>query len=135
MSDANRGLLTTYIEEVWDNANPEAVRRFYAPGFCRHVAPGRPTIGVEEQVERLYGFREAFPDIRIEVVDVVTSDDRIAFRSVMTGTHLGPFAEIPPTGREVVVSLLDLIRVEDGKFAEQWGGPDMFDLVRQLTGG
>lgn len=86
-------------------------------------------------MERLHEFREAFPDIRVEVVDVVTSDDRIAFRSVMTGTHLGSFAEIPPTGREVVVSLLDLIRVEDGKFAEQWGGPDMFDLVRQLTGG
>jgi hypothetical protein len=30
------------------------------------------------------------------------------------------------------VPLLDGLRIEDGLFVEQWGGPDMFDLVRQL---
>jgi predicted ester cyclase len=41
---------------------------------------------------------------------------------------------IPPTGRTVEVTLVGIVRVEDGRFAEQWGGPDMLDLVRQLGG-
>ena len=58
--------------------------------------------------------------------------DKIAFRSTFRGTHQGIFREMPPTGRRVTVRLLDLIRVENGSFAEQWGGPDLLDLLRQL---
>jgi len=32
----------------------------------------------------------------------------------------------------VIVTLLDVIRIENGKFIEHWGGPDLFDLVKQL---
>ena len=58
--------------------------------------------------------------------------DRIAFRSTMRGTHRGEFLGIPPTGIQVTVGLLDVIRIENGKFVEQWGGPDLLDLVQQL---
>jgi predicted ester cyclase len=32
----------------------------------------------------------------------------------------------------VTVNLVDMVRIEDGRFVEQWGGPDMLDLARQL---
>jgi predicted ester cyclase len=35
-------------------------------------------------------------------------------------------------GKQVRVSLLDVVRVENGKFAEHWGGPDLLDLLQQL---
>jgi predicted ester cyclase len=50
----------------------------------------------------------------------------------MCGTHHGELMGIAPTGKQVTVGLVDMIRVEDGKFVEQWGGPDLFDLLRQL---
>lgn len=50
----------------------------------------------------------------------------------MRGTHRGTFRGIPPTGKQVRVRLLDMVRVEDGKFVEQWGGPDLLDLLQQL---
>jgi hypothetical protein len=37
-----------------------------------------------------------------------------------------------PTGKQVTVSVLDVVRVEEGQFAEQWGGPDSLDLLQQL---
>jgi predicted ester cyclase len=89
-------------------------------------------LDVDSQIERLVGFREAFPDVTIAVEDLIVEADRVAFRSTMRGTHLGEFAGIQPTGRQVTVALMDLIRIEDGRFAEQWGGPDLFDLLRQL---
>lgn len=132
MSDRNVQLLNDYVQAVWDEGNPDAVERFASEGFRRHGSPLAEPLDRAQQVERLRGFRSAFPDVQIEVEDVVTDDEHIAFRSTMTGTHLGEFMGIPPTGRHVTVRLVDIIRVEDGKFAEQWGGPDMLDLLRQL---
>lgn len=131
-AEENERLLARYVREVWDEANPDAVERFAADGFRRHGSPGSQPLDRTAQIQRLKTFREAFPDMTIEVEDVVTTSDRIAFRSTMRGTHRGQFLGIPPTGRKVTVGLVDIIRVENGEFVEQWGGPDMLDLVRQL---
>ncbi|MGB8361773.1 MAG: ester cyclase [Acidimicrobiia bacterium] len=134
-ADENRNLLDRYIAEVWGAGDPEAVLRFAAETFKRHTSPGSAPLGRAAQIERLKGIRAAFPDITIEVEEVVSEGDKLVFRSTMRGTHQGEFLGIAPTGREVLVGLLDLVRIEDGRFAEQWGGPDMLDLLRQLGGG
>lgn len=127
--DDNKALLQRYMSEVWDAGNPEAVTRFLAPDYRRHSSPTAESIDLAGQITRLKGFREAFPDITIELDDIVAAEDRVAFRSTMRGTHLGRFHGIPPTGQEVTVGLIDVIRIEDGRFVEQWGGPDLFDLL------
>ncbi|MDH3731486.1 MAG: ester cyclase [Acidimicrobiia bacterium] len=128
----NRALLMSYMTEVWERGDPEAVALFADEDFRRHQSPTAGPLDRASQIERLKGFRQAFPDMTIEVEDVVVTDDRIAFRSTLRGTHLGPFMGIPATGRQVEVGLLDLIRIENGRFAEQWGGPDVYDLLTQL---
>lgn len=128
----NKALLARYIREVWDAADIYALRQFLSPEFKRHQSPLVEPLDREQQIARLEGFRRAFPDVSVEVVDVVAEGDRIAFRATMTGTHLGEFSGIPPTGSRFSVSLVDVVRIENGRFAEQWGGPDMFDLVQQL---
>lgn len=131
-AEDNKRLLHRYVSEVWENANLEALHDFLADDYRRHVSPRLPPLDKEAQIERLAGFRAAFPDIALQVEDVMGEDDRIAFRSTITGTHDGELAGLQPTGRRVTVGLVDVIRVESGRFAEQWGGPDMADMFRQL---
>lgn len=130
----HKPILRRYLQEVWNEANPSAVTRFAAPDFRRHQSALGEPLDTEGQISRIRGFQAAFPDVTITVEDVVAQGDLIAFRSVMRGTHQGEFMGIPATGRTIEVGLLDLIRVEDGRFAEQWGGPDILDLLRQLGG-
>jgi steroid delta-isomerase-like uncharacterized protein len=127
-----RELLERYIAEVWDAGDPAAVERFAADSYRRHTSPQSEPLDMDQQIERLKGFREAFPDISIEVENMVTDGHLLAFRSTMRGTHRGEFFGIAATGREVTVNLVDMVRIEDGRFVEQWGGPDMLDLARQL---
>lgn len=131
-SEDNEKLLGDYMRVVWQERNPRAVEVFASDTYRRHGSPLLPPLDRAQQIERLAAFQSAFPDISIEVRDVLAVDDRIAFRSTMTGTHTNEFMGIPATGRRVTVQLVDMIRVEEGRFAEQWGGPDMFDLLRQL---
>lgn len=131
-SRANKELLARYVDEVWGRGNLDALNDFLAPDFKRHVSPTLPPIDREGQIDRLAGFRRAFPDITLTVEEVTAEANRVAFRSTIRGTHEGEFAGLSPTGREITVGLVDVVRVEDGRFAEQWGGPDMSDLFRQL---
>jgi predicted ester cyclase len=130
--DEARDLLAKYVHAVWAEADPEAARRFLAPGFVRHMSPTGPSLDLEQQMVRLHAFRRAMPDAAVTVEGVAVEGDLIVFRSTLRGTHWGPLLGIPGTGRSVTVRLVDMIRIEDGLFAEQWGGPDMLDLVLQL---
>jgi predicted ester cyclase len=127
-----KALLTRYIEAVWTDRNPAAVDRFLAPTYQRHVGPRVEPLNRDGQRALLVGFQQAFPDARIVVEEVVAERDLIAFRSRLRGTHRGTFRGIAPTSRTVDVQLVDMIRVADGLFAEQWGGPDLLDLLQQL---
>ncbi len=134
-AEANEQLLARYVREVWDEGNLDALERFLSPSYKRHVSPTLPPLDRNGQIERLGGFRSAFPDITLTVEDVVAGDDRVAFRSTIRGTHRGPLAGLAATENEIEVTLVDIVRIEDGSFAEQWGGPDMSDLIRQLESG
>jgi predicted ester cyclase len=42
----------------------------------------------------------------------------------MTGTHVGDFMGIPPSGKEVRMPICDWTRVRSGKAVEHWGVSD-----------
>jgi predicted ester cyclase len=128
----NIELLRRYFDEVWKREDPTALPTFLHERYRRHTSPDATPLDATEQLERLRGFRAGFPDITIDLEEVLADNDHVAFRSTMRGTHRGEFLGVQPTGRRVTVGLVDMMRIEDGRIIEQWGGPDMLDLLRQL---
>ena len=51
---------------------------------------------------------------------------------VFHGTHTGELLGIPPTGREVEILVIDVVRVADGRIVEHWGIVDRLGLLQQL---
>ena len=129
-ADSHRALVRRYIDEVWNGRQPAAP--FFAPGYRRYLAAMAPPLTGAQQQQRISDFQAAFPDLHFTVEDLVAEGDRVVFRAILRGTHQGLFRDIAPTGRPIAVAVLDIVRVEDGAFAEQWGGPDLFDLLLQL---
>ena len=126
----NKALVRRYIDDVWHGGQP--VTAFFAPHYRRYLAPSLPPLTGAEQGARITGFRAAFPDLRFTMEDMVAEGDRVAFRATLRGTHQGPFRGLAPTGRTVAIAVLDVVRVEEGRFTEHWGGPDLLDTLRQL---
>ena len=131
-AEDNKALVRRYLEEVWHEGNIAAVDAFLAPHYRRYLSPAAAPLTLDGQRQRLTGFRAAFPDIQLTIEDMFAEGDRVAFRSTMRGTHQGVFQGIAPTGKQVTVSLIDVVRVEHGKLVEHWGGPDLWDLLQQL---
>ena len=75
----------------------------------------------------------AFPDLRLDVQDVVADDDKVVARVWYTGTQHGAFMGMPATGKSVDVQLIDIFRFgDDGLVAEHWGVIDLLTMMQHL---
>ena len=79
-----------------------------------------PALDGDAWVAFLGTFLEGFPDLHLDVQDTVADEEMNAQRILFTGTHTGPFRGLPPTGRKVRFSGLEISRMVDGKAAEHW---------------
>lgn len=83
----------------------------------------------------LHGFsvmRDAFPDFRVDVEEMVAAGDRVAMRVRISGTHDGDFQGVAATGRRVSYVSHEFYRVAHGTVAEEWICSDMGSLFAQL---
>lgn len=134
-AEENKALVRRYIEVVWNQRNTAALDELLAPNYQRYVSATAAPLSSEGQRQRITGFHTAFPDLHFTIEDLFAEGDRVTFRVTMRGTHQGPFPYLQglaPTGKQVTISVLDVVRVEQGKFAEHWGGPDLLALLQQL---
>lgn len=73
-----------------------------------------------------------FSDAEVREEDLFGTDDRVAVRFTMVGTHDGPFHGAEPTGRTVEFSGIAIFRCEDGQIAEWWLESDQLGALQQL---
>lgn len=131
-ADDNRALVRRFLAEVRDGWTQAVIEQFFAPDYRRHLSPTGPHLTREEQGERTSRLRVAFPDADVALEDILAEGDRVAYRLTIRGTHQGSFLGVPATGRRVMVSFFAIVRVENGKLAEERGGLGQVDLCRQL---
>ena len=77
-------------------------------------------------------YLSAFPDLHITVEDMIAEGDKIVARLTMRGTHQGAFLGIPPTGKQVTGTAIDINRITGGKSVEHWNNSDTLGLLQQL---
>lgn len=77
-------------------------------------------------------FRTAFPDLQLTIADEIAAGDKVVQRLTATGTHRGPFMGIPPTGKRVTMSSIEIMRVAGGRIAEHWDEFDVAGVLQQL---
>jgi steroid delta-isomerase-like uncharacterized protein len=99
----------------------------------REVFPGLEAN--REGVKQFFAMvRSAFPDLRMEVREMLADDDLVAVRVIATGTHEGEFMGMTSSGRRIEVQVFDIFRIRDGQVTEHWGLMDAMTMMQQLGG-
>ena len=94
--EENKALIREIIEEVWNKGNLAAMDRYFAPDYVDHTPfPGQGP-GPEGYRQVVAAIRDAFPDLRLTLGDILGEGDKVAFRYTMEGTHQGGFMGMPP---------------------------------------
>src|SRR3954470_229309 len=92
MPDDRETIVHEWFEQVWNQGRVEAIDRLFAKDGIAHGlvdAEGNELRGPAGYKPFFHAFREAFPDIHVDVEDAIVEGDKIAARCVVRGTHLG----------------------------------------------
>jgi len=95
------------------------------------TAPGpiRGREGVRQHLETLL---KAFPDLRIEIEQIIASGDSLVVRTSATGTHKGSFAGVAPTNKSIVLQGCNVFEIRNGKAIKGRLYADNATLFQQL---
>jgi len=125
MTEENKAIAKRVYEIISTGDFDRAEEIVDASAPDNELRPGDPpTTLIGTFKETFSEAREAFPDMRVTVEDLVAEGDRVAARVTMRGTHRGVFQGLAPTGKRVEVRAMDMFRISDGKIVEHWGHAD-----------
>ena len=130
---ANKALVLRSEAELWSKGNLAVADELYSPDFVCHFVGGIEWTGLNGIKSAVLGHRTSFPDWHEKVEDIIAEGDRVVIRITSTGTQLGEFAGIAPTGKRVTIEEFHIFRLAGGKIVEQWGMPDVQGLMTQLN--
>jgi steroid delta-isomerase-like uncharacterized protein len=77
-------------------------------------------------------FAAAFPDVKITILDMFGRDGRAAVRARITGTHLGEFFGVAPTGKPIAIAIHEFHQLTDDRIARTWHLEDWFGMLNQV---
>ncbi|MBC7312043.1 MAG: ester cyclase [Rhizobium sp.] len=108
--------------EVIQKGNESEFRSLMAPDFVNHAAPQGAPNGPESMWNSFQNtLRPALSNIIVTIHDQIAEGDKVTTRKTISGVHTGTLFDVPATGRDVAISVIDIVRVEDGRYAEHWG--------------
>jgi predicted ester cyclase len=131
LTEQNKALILQFYK-AFDDRKIEQAFELLAPNFVAHLA-GVPE-PLDEDGFRQFGmsFYSAFSQGQHIFDEVVVSGDRVVTCGTFTATHLGAFQGLPPTGKQISLSIMHIDRVENSKIVEHWGQGDALGLMQQL---
>ena len=119
--------------EVYNEGNLDLVEEIFAPEFVVHNSnQPEDIVGLDAYKNYISTLRTGFPDFKVTFDEIIAANDKIVTRFTFSGTHEGPFGELPATGKKVSVSGLSLGYVADGKLTENWIIYNVLDMNQQL---
>ncbi len=131
-TEENKALVQRAVE-AFTRGDLAAVANLFTDDYVDHD-PSRAALPPgPEGITQAWGMmRAAFPDLEATIDDLVAERDKVAVRGHISGTHDGELMGMPPTGKRVTFTLIDINRIEDGRLAERWAVADMLGMLRQL---
>jgi steroid delta-isomerase-like uncharacterized protein len=131
MSSENKAIVRRWFEEVWNQGRVETIDELFAPHGVAHGL-GDDLRGPDQFKPFHAAFRQAFPNIRIVLDQMIAEGDKVAYSWTAEGTHHGHLMNIAPTGRSSRFDGMGIVRVQNGQIIEGWNVFDQLTMFQQL---
>jgi steroid delta-isomerase-like uncharacterized protein len=115
-----------------NDADWNVITDLFIPSFIDFLPGQSEPLHIDAFKAFVANFNVAFPDIHHTIEDLIAEDDKVIVRWVARGTHTGLAMGVPPTNRLISVSGINIYRVSDGMFVEQWTEFDQLGMMQQM---
>jgi len=131
-SDHTRALYEREFEEVWTLGNLSALDEILDPGFVNHDPPWPHVADFESFKAWGDSWIDKAPDMHVTIEDIVVEGNMLAGRWTAKWTDEKGLVQFGPTGKELTVRGIDMVRCVDGKVVERWWAKDNLGVLNQL---
>ncbi len=118
--------------ELTNAGDLDALDKLLSARLVDGMAEPAPASTFKRSREFISGFLAAFPDWHATIEIMIADESIVAYRWSGQGTHRGTFMGIPPTGKRVSLTGVNIDRIQGGRIVEEWGEADLLGLLRQL---
>ena len=131
--EQNKATVRRWSEELWGRGHLAVADEIVAHDYVRHD-PGDPfpARGPEDVKRIVTMLRSMLPDFRIHVDAMVAEGDMVVSRYTATATDTRGYMGMPPTGKPIRTSAMQMFRLANGKIVESWAVRDDLGTLRQL---
>jgi steroid delta-isomerase-like uncharacterized protein len=129
--EANKAIVHREVE-FWNTGDMAIFEEIMAPNYIGHDPAGLHAGTLEQYRKSVAALLAAFHNINLVIDDLVAEGDKVVKRWTATSTHAGEFMGIPPTGKEIKFTGINVFRIVDGKIAELWVESDALGFMQQL---
>jgi predicted ester cyclase len=117
----NKELVRRYFDERWNHGSLDV---------CDELLSS--SMDIEEQKEFVRAQHAALGDLHLTILDLLAEDDQVAIHWRIDGTHKGDFLGVAATGKPVTFLGIALLRITDGKIADDIADWDNQSILEQL---
>ena len=127
--EKNKAIVRRLFEEL-NKRNLSIMDELIAPDFFHHTHQLR---GLESYKQLETRVVNGFPDLHETIEDIIAEGDKVWVRYKAEGTHTGEFHLYSPViGKKITFTVVQTLRIVDGKIAELWGVYDLLEFLTQL---
>lgn len=133
---SHQATLSLFMERVWNEGDFREIEDCVAPEYEIKHDPGDAwegqVLNLETFKERVMYSRNAFPDLRFAIQEMIADNNKVAVSWIMSGTHLGDLAQFPATGRSFSISGMTIYYFAAGKVCGHWQAYDRLGFLAQI---
>lgn len=128
----NKELVRKFFEKGPSGGDIAAADALLARDFSLHVPLPVSGTGIEAINSVITSCRAAFGGLKVTIEDMIAEGDKVTCRFTARGVHTGEFMGVPPTGKDITMTGIEIFRIDNGKIAELWGEANLIGLAQQL---
>lgn len=130
--EKNKAVVRQFNREVIEQCNWETFNSIMDNDFINRTAPSTSN-GADGMWNTFNNIlKPAFPDLKVEIYDQIAENDKVVTRKAIVGTHKGVLMGIEPTGKQIKIDVIDIVRLKDGKYVEHWGINTLQSVIMEL---
>ena len=122
IQERNKLVVRRFNKEFIEQGNLDAFEEIVALDFVNrsaatlNIPAGRE--GIKDYIVDV--LRKALIDVKVEIYDQIAEGDTVVTRKCISGIQIGEFLNKPATNERIVMHLIDIVTLKDGKYVEHW---------------
>ena len=130
--EQNKQVVIRFNNEFFGKGNTDITKEVFAENFVNHSAPPNSPTDVGPMVKFVTALHHGFSDISVEIQEIFGEGDKVCVRKTITATHTGEFMGKPATGKKIVMHIMDIEMLQDGKITDRWNQSDFPQVLQSL---